>query len=541
MNIKNASRLLANLALAAIVFFPSVPSSLSFAQDTSDAVDRHLASTVSPGGLQGSSLPQFILVTFDDGINSFAESFIQPVIGQLKNPDGTHAPVTYFVTKVNTDSLLARQQYLEGNEIANHTATHSTNGTTPYSQWIWELGETNRFFVNAVGIPSKEIAGFRAPDLLTDNDMWRALKDLHFTYDASLSEIPTVPPTVSTGMDSLIWPYTFDNGAKTACLAESCPDTSIPGLWSIPIWDFFDSTGSDLGSMDPAVGFDSVFNASLEYLFEKRYHGNRCPLGIYLHAGQLWSPTRQAILRTFLEQKLHLPDVWMITMRGLIEWIRHPVPTQNLSAWFAGGRYRGLGNSDAEPPGPSTPVSPDDSARVTGTSVQLLWDVVLTASGYEVQVSSDPQFASLLLDTLGLTKSTFPFPSPSEPGKYFWRARAWNTKGTGPWTQTRSFSVSQVTSARDQSPLPTLLTLEQNYPNPFNPKTVISGQWTGNSEVRLEVFDILGRKVATLADGRYSAGKYAFTFDGTNLASGMYLYRLTAGSYSAVRKMLLIR
>ncbi len=83
--------------------------------------------------------------------------------------------------------------------------------------------------------------------------------------------------------------------------------------------------------------------------------------------------------------------------------------------------------------------------------------------------------------------------------------------------------------------------LEQNYPNPFNPKTVISGQWTGNSEVRLDVFDILGRKVATLANGRYPAGKYTFAFDGTNFASGVYLYRLTAGSYTAIRKMLLIR
>ncbi len=83
--------------------------------------------------------------------------------------------------------------------------------------------------------------------------------------------------------------------------------------------------------------------------------------------------------------------------------------------------------------------------------------------------------------------------------------------------------------------------LEQNYPNPFNPKTGISGQWTVDSKVRLAVYDMLGREVAVLANGRYPAGRYSFTFDGANLASGVYLYRLTAGSYSAVRKMLLIR
>ena len=99
-----------------------------------------------------------------------------------------------------------------------------------------------------------------------------------------------------------------------------------------------------------------------------------------------------------------------------------------------------------------------------------------------------------------------------------------------------------LSSAPAQSPrIPDRFDLEQNYPNPFNPKTVISGQWTADSDVRLEVFDILGRKVATLADGRYPAGKYAFTFDGTNLASGMYFYRLEAGGKVLGRKMTLMK
>ncbi len=118
-----------------------------------------------------------------------------------------------------------------------------------------------------------------------------------------------------------------------------------------------------------------------------------------------------------------------------------------------------------------------------------------------------------------------------------------------------------TTSIANQSDLdlPTTTALEQNFPNPFNPKTVIrvsvppsagrdlvsnsvrDGQWTGDSDVRLVVYDVLGRQVATLANSRYPAGIYSFTFDGTNLASGVYFYRLTAGSFSAVRTMLLLR
>ena len=100
-----------------------------------------------------------------------------------------------------------------------------------------------------------------------------------------------------------------------------------------------------------------------------------------------------------------------------------------------------------------------------------------------------------------------------------------------------------TTSVATQNDLdrPMTTALEQNFPNPFNPKTVVSGQWTVDSQVRLSVYDVLGREVAVLANGRYPAGRYSFSFDGRNLASGVYFYRLTAGSYSAVRKMLFVR
>ncbi len=109
------------------------------------------------------------------------------------------------------------------------------------------------------------------------------------------------------------------------------------------------------------------------------------------------------------------------------------------------------------------------------------------------------------------------------------------------YTLLRESISPSITTTPFAQTAPQRFSLSQNYPNPFNPKTVISGQWTVNSDVRLEVFDILGRKVATLANGRYPSGKYTFVFDGTNLASGVYFYRLTAGSYSGMRKMLLIR
>ncbi|MEX0719462.1 MAG: T9SS type A sorting domain-containing protein [Balneolaceae bacterium] len=94
----------------------------------------------------------------------------------------------------------------------------------------------------------------------------------------------------------------------------------------------------------------------------------------------------------------------------------------------------------------------------------------------------------------------------------------------------------------DVTDLPKSLSLHQNYPNPFNPSTVISYQLAVNSAVQLEVFDMLGRKVATLVDGEQkSAGSYSATFDASALSSGIYLYRLQAGNSHLTQKMTLIK
>ncbi len=104
-----------------------------------------------------------------------------------------------------------------------------------------------------------------------------------------------------------------------------------------------------------------------------------------------------------------------------------------------------------------------------------------------------------------------------------------------------TYHVSATGVAQGESSEPFAFELSQNYPNPFNPTTEISGQWTADSQVRLVVYDVLGREVAVLADGRYPAGRYTFSFDGARLATGIYLCRLTAGQNTAVRKMMLLK
>jgi photosystem II stability/assembly factor-like uncharacterized protein len=90
-----------------------------------------------------------------------------------------------------------------------------------------------------------------------------------------------------------------------------------------------------------------------------------------------------------------------------------------------------------------------------------------------------------------------------------------------------------------QSPraVPVRFALTQNYPNPFNPSTTISFDVPQKSMVHLTVYDILGKEIMTLADGEYEAGSYTVRGDFSNLASGIYIYRMNAGTFSDVKKM----
>jgi len=89
--------------------------------------------------------------------------------------------------------------------------------------------------------------------------------------------------------------------------------------------------------------------------------------------------------------------------------------------------------------------------------------------------------------------------------------------------------------------LPSKFLLNQNYPNPFNPSTAISYRLPTNTLVVLRVFDVLGREVETLVNERQNLGSHSVTFDASNLSSGVYFYRLEAGTYSATKKLLLLK
>jgi hypothetical protein len=88
--------------------------------------------------------------------------------------------------------------------------------------------------------------------------------------------------------------------------------------------------------------------------------------------------------------------------------------------------------------------------------------------------------------------------------------------------------TSTTTNVVEKNTIPYKFALRQNYPNPFNPSTTIRYSLQTASTVTLKIYDLLGREVATLANGMQSAGEYIARFDGSRFASGVYFYRLVA-------------
>ena len=99
-----------------------------------------------------------------------------------------------------------------------------------------------------------------------------------------------------------------------------------------------------------------------------------------------------------------------------------------------------------------------------------------------------------------------------------------------------------ATSITDRpSELPLQCNLFQNFPNPFNPSTVIKYQTVENGHVTLTVYDVLGREITVLRDGQENAGTHSVVFNAANLASGIYYYRLQAGTYVKTKKLLIVK
>ena len=145
---------------------------------------------------------------------------------------------------------------------------------------------------------------------------------------------------------------------------------------------------------------------------------------------------------------------------------------------------------------------------------------------YEIEIADDAGFTSLIVSDSTLADTAYVFTDAEDRETYWWRVRGKNVAGWGEYSDVRSFSTT-LTNVTAGVELPEEFVLMQNYPNPFNPSTVIRYGIPEQSYVRLEIFNLLGQRVALLIDDILDASYYETTWH-ANRASGMYFYRLEA-------------
>lgn len=190
----------------------------------------------------------------------------------------------------------------------------------------------------------------------------------------------------------------------------------------------------------------------------------------------------------------------------------------------------------------------------SGVSVQpeFTWTQATFADSYDLQIREGAgDWADVVYETT-VEDTLYAFPADSQLAgndTFFWRVRGKNDTGTGQWTGYEFFETEMTTSTENGSGVPQEFTLSQNYPNPFNPTTNISYGLPQVAHIEMKIYDMAGREVAQILDESQAAGVHTIQFDASSLASGVYIYRLTATSaensgntmFSLTRKMTLIK
>lgn len=191
-------------------------------------------------------------------------------------------------------------------------------------------------------------------------------------------------------------------------------------------------------------------------------------------------------------------------------------------------------------PGISTVVKPLTDDVLDPENNEFVWTKSAGAVTHQIQISESEGFESSYLDSSLVTSLKLENIALPEGAELYWRVRGSNRAGYGEWSEAQKITVNLKTGI-ERKDLPREYALAQNYPNPFNPVTTITYALPAPQHVSLEVYSITGQKVATIFEGPQTAGYHSVKFDASHLASGMYLYRINAGRFSSVKKLLLIK
>jgi hypothetical protein len=192
-------------------------------------------------------------------------------------------------------------------------------------------------------------------------------------------------------------------------------------------------------------------------------------------------------------------------------------------------------------PAAATLTSPEDGATGVATRAALIWQGSSGATEYRLQVSSEPDFLRPEVDQGGIAGTSYAVDGLARDSTYYWRVQAGGAGGLSAWSSVRSFRTVAETMAR---PLPGF-SFSIPRPNPARDLSRFDCVLPEAAQVRVEVFDLIGRRVRLLADESCTAGPRELAFDlrddrGLRLAAGVYLVRAQLGNAAFTRRLVVV-
>ncbi len=192
---------------------------------------------------------------------------------------------------------------------------------------------------------------------------------------------------------------------------------------------------------------------------------------------------------------------------------------------------------------PNLLYPPNNSQNINQNPI-MIWDSNKTVDSFKIQIAYDSIFAQTVFDTVVAQPPVQIRLGILELGqKYYWRVRGYNIKGTGPWSEIWNFRVKTTGINLISQNIPEKYELLQNYPNPFNPSTIISYKIKEGGNVKIVLYDMLGKEILTLVNQYHQPGYYQLKFSTAsyNLSSGVYFYNLKVNNYSETKRLVILK
>ncbi|EYB99504.1 hypothetical protein Y032_0122g1086 [Ancylostoma ceylanicum] len=292
-----------------------------------------------PGGLAPNTIPQFVVLTFDDAVNGRTLPDYRELFETVKyrNPNGCPVKATFFISHEWTNYDAVQWLFQQGMELASNSISHVSLEGTNANRWLNEMDGQRRIIAKFANANEEEIVGMRAPQLaLGGDEQFEMMARAGFLYDNSMSANPGVN-------GDPFWPQTLDHSVPWDCYDANCPKSSFPGIWTVPLNQFY---GTYLPQIDSfrrssmvraAVDLNTTVDQLTNMLFsnfDRSYTASRAPYVLALNADLLQLNGRNTgmqALQRFLEEVLYRKDVYVVTLKQLIQWMKNPVPLSQIT------------------------------------------------------------------------------------------------------------------------------------------------------------------------------------------------------------------